>query len=933
MLLAALLLAGCGGGGSASGGGNTASASATTAEDTAVTFDPVVNDPDPGDTHVLTVVTPPAHGTAQVVSNRFVYTPEADYNGGDSFTFLATDSAGNAFAGTATVTVTPVNDPPSAVSAAVVTDEDVEGFADPAVSDPDAGDTHTFTIVSQPANGTAGTSSGLLTYMPAADFNGTDSFTFAATDSGGAVKTGTATVTVNPVNDAPTSATASATTAVNTATDVVPVIADPDAGDTFTLAIVVLPTNGTAVPSGDRFTYTAGGTPGADTFTFTATDSGGLSVTGTATVNVTAANQAPTSTSASLTTDEDTQGFADPSVTDPDPGDTHTFSIVLGGEPAHGTASVVGNRLAYTPDPDYDGGDLFTFRATDSGGASVDGTCAVTVNPVNDPPTSASATIVINEDTPALVAPTVADPDPGDSFTLSIVSQASNGTAGVSGGQLTYIPNANFNGSDGFTFKATDSGGLFVTGTAAVTVNPVNDTPAVADLAVTGLQDTALTSILPVITDPDSTGHTLAVASPPVNGGSAVVNGSFVTYTPSAGFYGVDSFTVTATDDGSPPATSAPATVTVRVTGSFTTGAAPVDVAFGDFDGDGDPDVAVANAEGDAQNEVVSLFMNDGTGHLNLPRIALAPTGTGGAALGANALAVADLDGDGADDLVIVYGENDSFAVAMGNATPANITTSDPVDLSGILGSGAFLHSAALGNLDAGTVPDLAVASITADAVVILTGDGDGTFTYATTLSVGTNTSPFDVAIGDFNGDGNGDVAVVGLQPNANNLRWVSVFRGDGSGSGFTLANGDESTLATQGDADLAVADLDGDGKDDAVRTLRAEGQAAVLPGNAAGTLTTHTTYDVVATTAGNPAGVALADVDGDGGLDLVTANAGGDAVAVLPGAAGGTFGAARLEPAFPAPAALAAGLLNAGVQADTATVHPADDRLGLTLR
>ena len=457
------------------------SASITTDEDTtSAGVTPSVTDPDVGDTHTFAIVTQPANGTASVVSNQLVYTPNPDFNGSDSFTYSATDSGGLSVNGTASVTVNPINDAPTATSALITTNEDTTSAgATPSVTDVDTGDTHTFAIVTQPASGTASVVSNQLVYTPNADFNGSDSFTYSATDSGALSVTGTASVTVNPINDAPTATSASITTNEDTTSaGVTPSVTDVDTGDTHTFAIVTQPANGTATIVSNQLVYTPNPDfNGSDSFIYSATDSGGLSVTGTASVEVTAVNDAPTATSASITTDEDTTSAGvTPSVTDVDTGDTHTFAIVT--QPANGTASVVSNQLVYTPNADFNGSDSFTYSATDSGGLSVTGTASVTVNPINDAPTATSAAITTNEDTTSAgVTPSVTDVDTGDTHTFAIVTQPSNGTATIVSNQLVYTPNADFNGSDSFTYSATDSGALSVTGTASVTVNPINDAP------------------------------------------------------------------------------------------------------------------------------------------------------------------------------------------------------------------------------------------------------------------------------------------------------------------------------------------------------------------------------------------------------------------------------------------------------------------------
>lgn len=186
----------------------------------------------------------------------------------------------------------------------------------------------------------------------------------------------------------------------------------------------------------------------------------------------TSPNRAPTATSASIVTDEDTaSAAATPGVTDPDAGDTHTFSIVS--QPRNGAATVVGNRLVYTPDLDYNGSDSFTFRATDTGGLAVIGTASVSVVPVNDAPSATGASRAIYSGLAGGGArvPWVDDVDIFDTRTFDIVTSPTNGTASRTGNMLTYLPNPGFtSGVDAFNFRATDSGGTTVDGPMRVVV-------------------------------------------------------------------------------------------------------------------------------------------------------------------------------------------------------------------------------------------------------------------------------------------------------------------------------------------------------------------------------------------------------------------------------------------------------------------------------
>ena len=170
--------------------------------------------------------------------------------------------------------MTGTNDAPVASAATATGSEDAAGITVTAiVSDVDAGDSATFSVSANPANGSVvNNNDGTFTYTPDADFNGTDNFQYTVTDGSGASSTATAVVTVTAVNDAPVAAAASATlnedASINgsvTATDV-----DNAVGDlTFSVEAAGQPANGTVTmnPNG-TYTYTPNADyNGADSFT------------------------------------------------------------------------------------------------------------------------------------------------------------------------------------------------------------------------------------------------------------------------------------------------------------------------------------------------------------------------------------------------------------------------------------------------------------------------------------------------------------------------------------------------------------------------------------------------------------------------------------------------------------------------------------------
>ena len=173
---------------------------ANTNEDTAVTIDVLANDTDP-DGHTLTVTAAERARAATFADGTLIYTPAANFNGPDTFTYTISDGQGGTATATVTVTVNPVNDLPWPATTRRRHHEDTPVTIAVLANDTDV-DGNALTSRVTPAAWRGGPNAdGTLTYTPAADFNGTDTFTYTISDGTGG-RTATVTVTVNPVNDA-----------------------------------------------------------------------------------------------------------------------------------------------------------------------------------------------------------------------------------------------------------------------------------------------------------------------------------------------------------------------------------------------------------------------------------------------------------------------------------------------------------------------------------------------------------------------------------------------------------------------------------------------------------------------------------------------------------------------------------------------------------
>src|SRR5207253_3121705 len=164
-------------------------------------------------------VSTPAHGTAAIRTNGTIgYTPAANFNGVDRFTYTISDGHGGSATGAVTVTVTAVNDAPVATDDAATTDENAPVTIAVQANDTDVdGDVLSVIAVTKPAHGSAAINpDGTVTYAPAAKFNGLDSFVYTISDGHGGTAAASVFVTITPVNDPPVAANDSYSTKEDT---------------------------------------------------------------------------------------------------------------------------------------------------------------------------------------------------------------------------------------------------------------------------------------------------------------------------------------------------------------------------------------------------------------------------------------------------------------------------------------------------------------------------------------------------------------------------------------------------------------------------------------------------------------------------------------------------------------------------------------------
>ena len=275
------------------------------------------------------------------------------------------------------------------------------------------------------------------------------------------------------------------------------------------------------------------------------------------------------------------------------------------------------------------------------------------------------------------------------------------------------------------------------------------------------------------------------------------------------------------------------------------------------------------------------------------------------------AVATGDFNGDGKVDLAVPNVSATTVSILLGNGDGTFQTEAE-------YQAGYAPIGVAVGDLNGDGILDLVVVNNGNKSnghpgtVTILIGNGDGSFT--TGKSFNTGNGPLYAVLGDFNRDGKLDVAVSDYNVSFGNSVAVLLGKGDGTLRKYvTYGTGSAPE-------ELIAADVNGDGILDLVTANEVGNSVSVLLGKADGTFQAHVDYSVGASTC--PIAVAGADLDGDGHIDLATANLCNNSASVLLGKGDGTFGKAAAYPTGTSPVSIAIADFNGDNHQDLAVVN-----------
>ena len=559
-----------------------------------ISVDVLSNDsslPDTGEELILdSVEAPSAGGTVHIEAGQLRYAPALNFFGVEEVLYRIRDNAGLTDVATLTVTVDPVNDPPTAIDDMVVMDEDGEEIRVLVLTNdsdfPDSGEVLSVASISVAAiGGGAELRDGIVFYQPFPNFFGEDSFRYTVDDGSGNVSDASVFVEVVSINDPPLAVDDGVSVPEDSSGVFVDVLGNdsfaPDLNETLSIESVSQGSSGGIVDidaSGLRYTSPPNFF-GIENFEYTISD--GNEGVASALVTVTVVNDradAPVARDDRFMIPEDSDASLLLALEDngngrdfdPD-GDSLTIVEVNRLDASPGSIEIDATRtgLVYTPAQDFVGSETFSYVVTDGERLGTGFVFVVVSDANNDPPLAFDDLLEVPEDSEANRLDVLADngfgadSDPeGDTLSVLLVPGFSpaNGSLEVAsdGTALIYTPDPDFSGIERFPYRVSDGTGESRGNVELTVVNVDNDPPRARDDQIVVAEDLE-DQILDVLKengfgpDSDPEGDSLVVVDVEMNEdthGSVRVSdgGGFVLYSPRSNFVGNDSFRYTITD-------------------------------------------------------------------------------------------------------------------------------------------------------------------------------------------------------------------------------------------------------------------------------------------------------------------------------------------------------------------------------------------------
>ena len=592
---------------------------ASTNEDISVTIPVLANDTFGGNgasTGVITITDNANYGAATVnnggtpndpTDDRIIYTPNANYNGKDTFIYRICDSDGDCDTAIVFININSVNDLPLANADNASVNEDTSVTISVLTNDTFGGDspsTGAITITDNTNHGVATVNNGgtpndptddKIQYTPTANYNGNDTLIYRICDLNGDCDTAIVYITVNSVNDLPVANADNANVNEDSSVTVQVLTNDTFGGDgaaTGAISIIDNSNYGTSTvnnngtpndPTDDKIIYTPNANyHGNDTLIYNVCDANGDCDTAIVYITVNSINDLPLANAENENVDEDENLVINVLSNDTFGGDGPSAStITIVSTSPHGASTVddggtpndpTDDLIIYTPDANYNGSDTFIYQICDADGDCDTAIVYITVNSVNDLPIANADNSSVDEDSSVTISILTNDTFGGDgpsATTITIVNIPDHGTANIDDGstpndptddEIIYTPNANYNGKDTLIYQVCDANGDCDTAIVYINVNSINDLPVANADNVMMLEDATVD--IDVLINDDFGGDgpivgPIGITVDPTHG-TATVNergtpndptDDQIVYTPNADYNGLDTLIYEICDD------------------------------------------------------------------------------------------------------------------------------------------------------------------------------------------------------------------------------------------------------------------------------------------------------------------------------------------------------------------------------------------------